>query len=451
MNHRSLEECLAPLRRAAVDLRSFEVRFELAFATFLAGVIDGQRGYAEKSFEDEVARRLEWSSLERKLLEDRIGRLQEYSLDLLKLGPKDAAFGECLYRLAVGAAGCGGALNADERHFLGTLSEHLGLDGKTAGEIDSVIVGGKSSDRSAREEPFSPPGPIGSRGGESIGVRSNEADAPPKEETVEAVFAELDKLIGLQSIKDELRRLAAFLEIQKARQEQQLSRAPLSLHMVFAGNPGTGKTTVARLVARLYRALGLLKRGHLVETDRAGLVGQYVGHTAKKTHELVDRALDGILFVDEAYGLTRSKDGADFGREAIDALVKRMEDDRDRLVVIVAGYPDEMESFLAVNPGLKSRFNLHLTFADYSGAELVRIFRLFCERNDYELSEEAAKALEAEFDQASQKAGTGFGNGRHVRNRFEHIIRNHAIRLSARKAPYARGDLMTLTEADLGA
>jgi hypothetical protein len=248
----------------------------------------------------------------------------------------------------------------------------------------------------------------------------------PPAKPVDELFAELDALVGLQPVKAEVKLVANLIAVQKLRAERKLPVAETSRHLVFTGNPGTGKTTVARLVAQLYRSLGVVSKGQLVETDRGGLVAGYVGQTATKVDEVVTSALGGVLLVDEAYSLARGDD-RDFGQEAIDALVKRMEDHRDDLVVIVAGYPAEMALFIDSNPGLRSRFPKTIHFPDYTPDELVAIFTSMCEDNHYVASPESVAEVRTRLDAIPRDKG--FGNGRVVRNLFEAAIGAQANRV----------------------
>lgn len=241
---------------------------------------------------------------------------------------------------------------------------------------------------------------------------------------------ELNDLIGLDGVKDEITKLQNFIKIQIVRQSKGLKISPISYHCVFTGNPGTGKTTVARIVAEIYRDMGILKKGHLIETDRSGLVAEYIGQTAVKTNKVVDSALDGVLFIDEAYSLAPSC-STDFGHEAIATLLKRMEDDRNRLVVILAGYGNEMQTFIDANPGLQSRFNRYIHFEDYSAEDLLAIFELNLKKHQYQMSDSAKIILKSFLDSAIASKDKNFGNGRFVRNIFEKTLQNQATRLSA--------------------
>lgn len=240
----------------------------------------------------------------------------------------------------------------------------------------------------------------------------------------------LETLIGLESVKDEVRKLTNFIKIQQVRSNQGLKTSPISYHCVFTGNPGTGKTTVARIIAGIYKELGILSKGHLVETDRSGLVAEYVGQTAVKTNKIIDSALDGVLFIDEAYSLVTGS-GNDYGLEAISTLLKRMENDRDRLVVVLAGYGAEMKTFIDSNPGLQSRFNRYIHFNDYSIDELVDIFKLNVSKHDYTLSDEVADILRTYIDNAVANKDKYFGNARFIRNLFEKTLENQATRLAS--------------------
>lgn len=262
-------------------------------------------------------------------------------------------------------------------------------------------------------------------------------------------YEELDELIGLEAVKDEVRSLANFVKVQQQRQAQGLKTPKLSYHLVFTGSPGTGKTTVARIVARIYKDLGILKKGHTVETDRSGLVAEYVGQTAVKTNAVVDSALNGVLFIDEAYALVPERGiGQDYGQEAISTLLKRMEDDRDRLVVIIAGYTNEMKRFIDSNPGLQSRFNRYINFPDYTADELVRIFYMYMKKNQYTLAGGAADVLRERLEYAVEHKDRNFGNARFVRNVFEKSIQHQANRISSQRNPSGR-QLTEITADDL--
>lgn len=278
-----------------------------------------------------------------------------------------------------------------------------------------------------------------------------ERDAPVEKRPLEEIQADLDALVGLGSVKEQIRAQVHFLQVQARRKEHGLSDVPTSQHLVFKGNPGTGKTTIARLLAEMYGSIGLLEKGHLVEVDRAGLVGEYVGHTAAKTNRAVKKALDGVLFIDEAYALTPQgalRANNDFGAEAVETLLKRMEDHRQRLVVVVAGYPKLMESFLRSNPGLRSRFAREIEFPDYTTLELVEITRTMAEEADYQLSKACGPALEAIFSGVHRSEG--FGNARYARNLFEQALSRQAVRLAESERVHAlnRAEVSTIESQD---
>nr|WP_326185380.1 AAA family ATPase [uncultured Oscillibacter sp.] len=273
---------------------------------------------------------------------------------------------------------------------------------------------------------------------------AEEEAAPP--ERIEDLQAELDGYIGLDAVKKEVRNLINMVTVYQMREKNGLPNTDLSLHMVFSGNPGTGKTTVARIMARIYHSLGILSKGQLVEVDRSGLVAGYVGQTAIKTGKVIERALGGVLFIDEAYALNGRAEN-DFGQEAIDTMLKAMEDHRDDLVVIVAGYDGLMDDFIHSNPGLESRFNRFLHFEDYSADEMMRIFEMQCKKGCYTLEGQAAEMVR-DFIREENTDPVSFGNARGVRNIFEQILVNQANRLAGMEQ-VTKEDLMTITPTDV--
>jgi len=276
----------------------------------------------------------------------------------------------------------------------------------------------------------------------------SEEEAAPEPEKLEDVLAELDALCGLDKVKEDVKSLINLVKVRKMREEAGLPVAPMSLHMVFLGNPGTGKTTVARLLARIYHSLGVLSKGQLVEVDRSGLVAGFVGQTALKTQEVISKALGGVLFIDEAYALTNQDSPNDFGQEAVEVILKGMEDNRKDLIVIVAGYTDLMTDFIHSNPGLESRFNKYFHFEDYTGEQLAEIFRSQCKRNGYTLDEATDKAAADAFQIMYEQRDENFGNARDVRNIFETAVARQANRVAVMENP-TREDLMAFTIEDL--
>lgn len=285
----------------------------------------------------------------------------------------------------------------------------------------------------------------------------NKSDAAPKiegkvserlsQKIVDEALKDLNSLTGLTAVKEEIKSLINFIIVQKAREDKGFKSSSLSYHIVFTGNPGTGKTTVARIIAKIYKALGVLQQGQLIETDRSGLIAEYVGQTAVKVNKTVDSALNGVLFIDEAYSIVGDSQDS-FGKEAVSTLIKRMEDDRDKLIVILAGYTKEMQDFIETNPGFKSRFNRYIDFADYQPDELLLIFEGLCKKLDYKITDNAKTKLTNIFIAAYNNRDKSFGNGRFVRNTFEKSLERQANRI-ATLADLTDEVLTTITADDL--
>jgi adenylate kinase family enzyme len=352
-------------------------------------------------------------------------------------------------RLANLIAKCDGVTTSQETLVLHELQHEVGRALRSAAGVNHAAVATKRDTRflhsphekSRHQIAHGGPGRPATDAAAvtASGAAGSAADA---EKRLADAIAELDSLVGLDTVKQRIRSLSNFLWLQRKRSEAGLATMPISLHMAFVGNPGTGKTTVARIVGQILGAMGILERGHLVETDRSGLVAEYAGQTATKTNSLCQSALGGVLFIDEAYSLVDQSSDDAFGREAIQTLLKRMEDDRDRLVVILAGYPDEMDQMIRTNPGLSSRINTRIEFEDYSPADLGRIFETLCKRNDYRLPAESRHRLLVAFEQAYRSRDRHFGNGRLARNAFEDCVRQLADRIAG-VFPLS-DDLMTL-------
>ncbi len=319
------------------------------------------------------------------------------------------------------AGGSGGPGNGGP---IGNIFDHAGGSGSSGG---SGGPGGSGSSNGSG----SSGGPGGDPAESAAGAAAAFSTAEVKEDTrtMEELMEELDSLVGLTGIKEDIRSLMNFITITKLREERGLNVPTISYHLVFTGNPGTGKTTVARLVAGLYHRIGILPKGQLVETERSQLVAGYIGQTAIKTREVIEQAMGGVLFIDEAYALVND-DQDSFGKEAIETILKAMEDHRDELVVIVAGYTELMHKFIESNPGFRSRFSKFFEFPDYTGDQLLEIFKTFCKKNGYHLNEEAEAYLLLQFNEMYEHRDSHFGNGRTARNVFEKAINQQANRLA---------------------
>ncbi|NCB51193.1 MAG: AAA family ATPase [Clostridia bacterium] len=334
-----------------------------------------------------------------------------------------------------------------EAHYITDCADKLTAVCDSAGVKPSKPALNPSDYVTSGEPPFTEKhaGEVAVSGGETKSQAVG-AEAEKDRPSLDELLADLDSLIGLSEVKKDVKSLINLIKVHKLREENGLPVAPMSLHLVFMGNPGTGKTTVARLLGGLYAAIGMLKTGQLIEVDRSGLVAGYVGQTALKTQEVIKSAIGGVLFVDEAYSLASGGEN-DFGRETVETLLKAMEDHRNELVVIVAGYDEPMEAFLSSNPGLESRFNKYICFPDYTGEELMAMFRLQCEKNGYKLTAESEKKACELFDSLYEERDGNFGNGREVRNRFEDMVVKQSNRVALMDAP-TKEDLMALLPED---
>ena len=307
--------------------------------------------------------------------------------------------------------------------------------GKPVGSADGKMPAQPSDGKTAGGQP-------------AAKAEKTEVVEPLPKEDMKDLQAELDSYIGLATVKEEVRNLINMASVYKLRRQHDLPTTDMSLHMVFTGNPGTGKTMMARMMARIYRSLDILSKGQLVEVDRSGLVAGYVGQTAIKTQKVIQKALGGVLFIDEAYALANQDAPNDFGREAIETLLKGMEDHRDDLIVIAAGYTELMGRFLHANPGLESRFNKYFYFEDYNGAQLLAIFQSMCAKNGYTLDDKATEYAKSYFKTLYEERDENFGNARDVRNVFERAVARQSDRVAALEKP-GKEELMALTVADL--
>lgn len=363
-----------------------------------------------------------WDVILNEMRKHRYGKPESFrSLDILKT--RDAE------NLSDNEATVAEAFRGFADRVLKASGMHTQLRKKRLQRIEKVLFGDDAETAADREQDTS--------------VR---VDA--REETLEDVLEEIHQLIGMDNVKTQIDTFVNLLRIHKEREKRNLPVKPFSMHAVFYGPPGTGKTTIARYLGRVYRCLGLLEKGHMVETDRAGLVAGYVGQTAIKVEEVVQKALDGVLFIDEAYALNPRSGDKDFGQEVIDTLLKRMEDNRERLVVIAAGYPDEMNEFIDSNPGLKSRFSRYFYFEHYTPAELLQIFDVFAEGSSFRLTANARRSVLQLITGLYEQRGRSFGNGRMVRNLFENIMERQANRIS-RVTPLTDEILCTITKRDI--
>ncbi|MGB0370345.1 MAG: AAA family ATPase [Opitutales bacterium] len=447
-----------PRLRAEIEqsgIALFQAEFEMALAVFLGAILEGNTAHKDQMLAA-LGQKLGWTDWRAQLFKERIDALPSYSVEHFEAAPKLKALGAVVTRLALSASRLDGKWSYNERAFTQNLADRSGLDsqavdawkqsienqisGQPAGDLDSEL---EALMNSAQSRKSSDDRDVAS----DISLKPSKKEASAPKEDLDACLKELDELVGLENVKEEIRKLSDFLKVQRMREDAGLATAAISNHMVFTGNPGTGKTTVARLVARIFKALGFLKKGHLIEVDRSGLVGQYVGHTETKTREVINSALDGILFIDEAYALV-GEGKEDFGRQAVDALVKMMEDHRKRLVVIVAGYSGPMDRFINANPGLQSRFTTYIDFPNYEVDALVEIFEIICSKNQYKLADDAGPALRACIEKALEQEPESFGNGRYCRNLFEQTLRIHAMRLARMEKPPSKEDLSLLQAAD---
>ncbi len=283
-----------------------------------------------------------------------------------------------------------------------------------------------------------------SHAGEAKNAKSSELTPQQRQQMLEEGTRELEALIGLDSIKEDVKQLISFLKMQAARQQMDLPATPITLHTLFTGNPGTGKTTVARIIGKMLSGLGILHQGHTVEADRSALVAQYAGQTGPKTHACVDKALGGVLFIDEAYSLVAENSDDAYGTEAVQVLLKRMEDDRNQLVVVLAGYPEPMSQLVRSNPGLSSRFQRNFLFPDYTVDEMLKIFLGLCKKNQYKLTKDTAQKLHDKLSEVVAKKDEHFGNGRTVRNLFENALQRMASRVV--DSPKLTEDLLTVLQ-----
>lgn len=342
---------------------------------------------------------------------------------------------------------------ADEDNAFQKAGQNAGYYDPYAGDKDytgyyDVIKTSKGSTQAPKKQTET-----GGRGNNTFSARvSQEGKSRPVSEDDSAqlreLLEEIDGMIGLDGVKKEIHNLVNLLQVQRMREARGLKYPVMSNHLVFTGNPGTGKTTVARKIASIYKCLGILENGHLVETDRAGMVAGYMGQTAEKVNEVAEKAMGGVLFIDEAYTLSNYKMEGDFGQEAIDTLLKIMEDKRDNLVVIVAGYPTPMEEFLDSNPGLRSRFNKHIQFEDYSVSQLNEIFHLMCESQDYKVAPDAENELLLNIGQMVAGSKDNFANAREIRNYFEQVVSRQANRIMTQSSD-DMDYLITIEKEDL--